>query len=79
MFQPCVLREMVLSCTEDGTVLLSLAMNLHSFYVPHVQVTPADEHAQQPVPTQPLIWWELSAELTHLWSQEELGLMGKEE
>lgn len=41
--------------------------------------TAADEPAQQPVPTQPLIWCELSAELTHLWSLEDLGLMGKEE
>lgn len=77
MFQPCVLKEVVLSCTEDGTVQLSLAMNLHSFCVPHVPLTPADEPAQQPVPTQPLIWCELSAELTHLGSQEELGLMGR--
>lgn len=63
-------------------MLLSLAMNLHSFCVPHVPVTQLQmslPSSQQPVPTQPLIWCELSAELTHLWSREELGLMGKEE
>lgn len=79
MFQPCVLKEVFLSYTQDGTVLLSLAMNLHSFCVPRVPVTPADEPARQPVPAQPLIWCELSAQLTHLWSQEELDLMGREE
>lgn len=54
-------------------------MNSCSFSVPDLPLTAADEPAQQPVPTQPLIWCELIAELTHWWSQKEIDLTGRKE